>query len=574
MLILVAALAATAGYLAAMLLMRPAKDTSVTEAGRKILYYQSAMHPWIKSETPGNCTICGMKLAPVYEGEAALASDSNRVVLSTNAITVTGVRTSKASRQPLNRVVHVAGRFEAPNTARRVISAYVDGRIEQLAVNYPGMEVAEGQPLARIYSPALLTAEREYASLFSSGETLLQADREVLLDAARLRLQRLGLSPAQIDALPEKDPGLFQSEIVSPISGTVLEQRVFEGEYVREGDVLFTVADLSEVWFVFELYEQDLGIVQTGSVVHIQNPSNPEHAIEGSIAFIEPMIDPQLRSARARVVLENPVLEKGNSARRAFAHNAYAEGTVRINLPPALAVPRTAVLYTGAQPVVYVALGAGAYERREVRLGALGEAHWEVVSGVKEGEEVVTAGNLLIDAQAQINHGSGSPPSETNVEDREQQEHVIAKPLQEAQQKALLSFLHRVAKGNAALAADDWSRFKTEEPMIHAALGSAAQALSSSPEWAELVEEVREAAQWGSLTEFNAFRKRYAEFSTATYELAKAARASGLDLELLGYKCPMFPGPGQSSYWLQEGEPLRNPFYGDRMIDCGMEASL
>src|SRR5437773_9392869 len=162
-LLIIAALSGGAGWFAAR--HWPARPPEARPDVRRILYYQSAMHPWIKSDKPGKCTICGMDLVPVYEGEAGLAVGAGLVVLSSNSINVINVQTDPVRHRPLRRTLRVAGTIEDDDTRHRILSAYVDGRIDTLYVNHVGAEVKQAQPMAAIYSPTLLNAEREYALL-------------------------------------------------------------------------------------------------------------------------------------------------------------------------------------------------------------------------------------------------------------------------------------------------------------------------------------------------------------------------------------------------------------------------
>src|SRR4051794_20383776 len=159
--LVLAAIAAAAGWYAA---RHTATGPAKAQQGRKILYYQSPMHPWIKSDKPGNCTICGMKLVPVYEGETGFAAAGDGLTLSSNVVNVINVATEAVKKGPLVRTLRVAGTIDGDDRRHRIISAYVGGRIEKLAVNYVGAHVKEGEPLAVLYSPALLTAEREYVA--------------------------------------------------------------------------------------------------------------------------------------------------------------------------------------------------------------------------------------------------------------------------------------------------------------------------------------------------------------------------------------------------------------------------
>ena len=254
----VAALAGGAGWFAAKHL--PTKASRAPSGGRKVLYYQSAMHPWIKSDKPGKCTICGMDLVPVYQGEAGFDVAPGLVTLSSNSITVINVQTDTVRRRLLRRTLRVAGTIEEDDTRHRVLSAYVEGRLDRLFVNYVGAEVTESQPLAAIYSPTLLNAEREYLLLVSqsSEPAAPREERARLIEAATLRLKRLGLTEAQIAALARKPESELQTEILAPMSSTVVARNVYEGQYVKEGDKLFEIADFSTMWFRFDAYERDL----------------------------------------------------------------------------------------------------------------------------------------------------------------------------------------------------------------------------------------------------------------------------------------------------------------------------
>ncbi|HAB15380.1 MAG TPA: efflux RND transporter periplasmic adaptor subunit, partial [Verrucomicrobiales bacterium] len=246
--ILVALLAAAAGWFARS--VRHEHPAAGSRAGeRRILYYQSAMHPWIRSDQPGKCTICGMDLSPVYEGESGIAAGADVINLSSNNVTVANVATSPATRKPLIRTVRVAGTIEDDASRRRVLSAYTDGRLDRLFVTYPGAEVKAGQPLAWLFSPTLLAAVREYVGLVRTGSAA-SPDSTSMVAAAASRLVQLGLTPEQVTKLPETfSPTNLHVEILAPLTGTVVVKDVLEGQTVAAGQRLFEVADFSTMWF-------------------------------------------------------------------------------------------------------------------------------------------------------------------------------------------------------------------------------------------------------------------------------------------------------------------------------------
>ena len=247
--LLIAALAAAGagGWFAARHL--PAKPDSASSSGRRILFYQSPMHPWIKSDKPGNCTICGMKLVAVYEGDAsAKAGTENLITLSPQSINVLHVTSAPVVREPLRRTMHVAGQIDDNDATHRRLSATVEGRIEKLFVPSVGAEVTEGQPLVSFFSRELIVARGEYVL---AGKQPPSPERESALAGSRQKLRRMGLTAAQIEMLPGQTGDNI--ELLAPISGTVVERKVYEGQYVKEGDVLFEIANFAQMWFVAEV---------------------------------------------------------------------------------------------------------------------------------------------------------------------------------------------------------------------------------------------------------------------------------------------------------------------------------
>lgn len=412
--LLIAAAAAATGWFAGRRLPSgsPQPDQG-TE--RRILFYQSAMHPWIKSDKPGNCTICGMKLTPVYEGEKVAEVSAGIVTLPSNSVTVVHLKTTAVERRKIERTLRVAGRIDDDDTRHRFVSAYVDGRIDKLSVNFVGAEVGEGEPLATFYSPQLLTAEREYLAVLGAGTnappTAAMAVQSHLITGAEQRLRRLGLSGDQIRQLKDKADGELHTDLRAPVSGTVVQRFVYEGQYVKEGDKLFEIADFGTMWFLFDAYEQDLAWLNPGLPVEVTSQALPGKVFTSSIKFIDPNLNALTRSAQVRVEILNPLIEGGDRKRRLLSHRLYGDAVVRGTSQEVLALPRSAVLQSGSHALAYVELGQGVYRQKKVELGRVGDAFVEVISGLAEGDRVVTAGNLLVDAQAQLNQSAmGTEP--------------------------------------------------------------------------------------------------------------------------------------------------------------------
>ncbi len=559
----------------------PAADASGT---RRILYFQSPMHPWIRSDLPGKCTVCGMDLVPVREGEAPAAD--GLVTLGSNAVTVVGVRTEAVRREPLVRTLRFAGTIDDDDSRHRILSAYLDGRIEELFVNNEGAEVVAGQRLARFYSPMLLTAVREHVAL--RRDASVTADSSLLAGSAT-RLRQLGLTDAQVTALP----GTFREtdlaiDILAPMSGTVVKRTAYAGQYVKEGEPLFELGDFTTMWFKFDAYERDLAWLRPGQAVEITTVALPGRVFTNAVAFIDPNVDPATRSAKVRVEVPNPSSTVDGRAERLFRHRLFADARVRTVAPDALCVPRSAVLSTGGAPVAYVEHAPGNYEARALRLGRVGDELVEVTAGLAEGERVVTQGNLLLDSQSQI-AGVARPaelpePEGAGVGPVVQPEGrsaaavpVVAPPaaaMTETAQRAVRDFLKAADAVREALAADDLARFNAAATALH-------PVVAALPEIAALPALARagKAAHLPEAKDLSSARKSFYPLSTDLVEAVRGLRsASGTgamftDVKL--YQCPMvkraFPDAPKTAAWIQLGGPVRNPWFGADMLDCGTE---
>ena len=559
--------AAAAGWLA-----RPWMSGSPDSAsGRKVLFYQSAMHPWIKSDKPGRCTICGMELTPVYEGQKGFdATSGNIVALNPSQIQVLNVQTSEARLQPLTRTLSVAGMVDDDARRHRLISAWVDGRIDKLFANHHGIEVVAGAPLAQIYSPALLQAERDYRQL--TGE---------LKKNTALRLRQMGLSDQQIEALAQKPVDSLTSEILAPLTGTVVQHDIYEGQYVTTGQKLFEIADFSVMWFNFLAYEQDMPWIKTGQTVSVTTPSQPGKTFEGTITFIDPNFDETTRSTKVRVELANPIVD----GRRALLHRLYADGAVKVEAPSVLSVPKFALLQTGPEAVVYVDEGGGAYERRVVQPGRHGDSLVEILSGLKPGEKVVTNGNLLIDGQAEMNRSFQSPP--------EPQKPAVPAPgapslpagkvpavpagdLTATQQKAIGEFVKVADAMAAALSIDDLAAFnKSSEPAM-TQTAALTESLKGRPEFDASLKSLEQASHLHGFDDLKKARVAYHGFTVAATAVLEPLRTLKGAPAFQVWECSMvdqaIPGAPKKGHWVQAaGRPGNNPFFGKEMQDCASE---
>jgi membrane fusion protein, copper/silver efflux system len=338
---------------------------------------------------------------------------------------------------------------------------------------------------------------------------------------------------------------------------------------VQEGEKLFELADFSTMWFQFQAYEQDLSWIKPGLKVEVTTPSSPGKTFTGEITFIDPNFDEATRSTKVRVELENPLVE----GRRLLLHRLYAVGRVHLAAPEVLTVPRSAVIQTGADAVVFVDQDGGGYARRVLKIGRRGDALIEVLEGLEAGEKVVVNGNLLMDGQAEMNRSFSTPMAppmtpETPVGELPR--------LTDTQRDAVNEFFKLADALADALAADDLEKFNSEATKAHDAAAVLFTAFTGSETWLPLVKQVEAASHLAKVTDLKEARRSFYPLSTATVALAQAARRNnGMLAELKVFRCPMtkesFPGAPNRAEWIQLKPEVRNPWFGAEMLDCGSE---
>lgn len=556
----------------------PSPDATSSSVGRKILFYRSGMHPWIKSDKPGNCTICGMPLTPVYEGDKASDDAPGVVSLSSNNIQVLRVRSTEVGIRSLTRTLRVAGIIDDNDATHRRLSAYIEGRIEKLNVDSTGAEVTEGQPLATFHSPALLAMEKEYQGVLRQWQAATpstKAELDTLKKAAERRLRLIGLSQEQIDALGQRNEEDHTHVVLSPMTGTVVSREVYAGQYVKEGDKLFEIADFSSMWFKFDAYERDLPWLHVGQEVEVTTPSLPGRVFKASIRFIDPNLMESTRTAKVRVEIPNPLIEDALGKRRELRHRLYAEAQVRVTLPPVLSIPRSSVLNPGGRALVYVDKGGGYYQQRAVTLGRTSDDDFEVVAGLQAGERVVVEGNLLIDSQAQLNAG---------VEDNSPTPHAQTNPAQEnperlavGEEEGLKAYLLVVDRLRKTLAEDDLGGFITAAALLPPAAQRLEDALQSHAALKSPLAEIRKLSTITLPSSLAECRKAFHALNLRVIPLLHGVLRQGGLQALKVYQCPMtskaFEGAPKSAQWIQLGGPLENPYMGRAMQDCGTEVT-
>jgi RND family efflux transporter MFP subunit len=376
------------------------KEAGTTQRGpaagsgdRRIKYYKSTMKPGEMRQTPGKDSM-GMEMVPVYEDEAATAAESQ--IISVDPVTTQnmGIRTATVTRGPLRRTIRTVGVIDYDETSLADVTTKFKGWVEKLHVNATGELVMKGDPLFEIYSPELYSAQREYLLGLEQG-TNAPGARE-LKTSALTKLKFFDISDEQIAELQRSGQPSKTLRILAPQDGFVTEKMVVQGQMVDAGMKIYRLADLGLVWVQAQIYEQDLDYIKLGQEVTVTLSYLPDREFRGRVTYIYPNVDEKTRTARVRMEFHNPgyFLKPG----------MFATVHVASELEPsALLVPDMAVLRSGEKNTVFVALEEGKFVPRAVTLGLQAENDtYQVLSGLREGERIVTSGQFMLDSESQL----------------------------------------------------------------------------------------------------------------------------------------------------------------------------
>lgn len=386
----------------------PATAPAASEPGaqkpRKLLYYRNPMGLPDTSPTPKKDSM-GMDYIAVYEGEDEGAA-AGEVKISAEKVQKLGVRTEPAALRELARQVRASGRVEIDERRLHNVAPKFEGWVERLHVNATGQPVGKGQPLFEVYSPELVSAQREYMVAAKGVAALKDASAEMqsgmrqLAEASLVRLRNWDISEEQIKALAAGGEAKRTLSFRSPVGGVVLEKKAVAGMRFMPGEMLYQIADLSSIWVLADVFERDIGQVKTGQKVRLTISAYPEQSFTGTIAYIYPTLKAETRTIPVRIELANP----GGLLKPAM----YASVELAVGArDKVVTVPVSAVIDSGTRQIVLVEKGQGRFEPREVKLGARSDDYVEVREGIKDGEPVVVAANFLIDAESNLKAALG-----------------------------------------------------------------------------------------------------------------------------------------------------------------------
>ena len=392
----------------------PPKATD-SAVDRKILYYRNPMGLPDTSPVPKRDAM-GMDYVPVYAGEDAGGAT---VRIAADKLQKLGVRTEAAVPRALTRTLRIVGTFQADERRQSTISPKFEGWITRLLVSTTGAPVHRGQPLLEVYSPDLVSAQQDYrvavqaARALDEGDSAARASMEGLVRSSLERLTNWDIAESDLAGLRAGGPPRRSLVLRAPRDGVVTEKTARIGQRFMPGDPLYQITDLSSVWLIGSVFEQDMALVHVGARVTASVVAYPEKTFGGTVTFISPVLQPETRTVQVRVELPNP---QGLLKPAMYGTVELTTGTPALRL----AVPDSAVLDTGTRQLVLIDRGGGAFEPRTVQLGIHADGYREVVGGVVEGEKVVVNGNFLIDSESNLRaaigglsaHGHGHGPGQ------------------------------------------------------------------------------------------------------------------------------------------------------------------
>ena len=545
-----------------------------------------SMHPQIKQNKPGKCPICAMDLVPLtLISTGGNDVDPNEIVMTESAIKLADIQTAIVKRGVPEKSVHLLGKVKADERNIAELTARFGGRIEKLFVNFTGQNVKKGQKLGTIYSPDLITAQKELLEAIKYKES-----NPSFYKASRSKLKLWDLTGAQIDAIENNSEPILYFNILSPMSGTVTKRHVATGNYVKEGSALFEVIDLSRVWVMFDAYESDLPWIKPGDKIDFTLLSLPGKNYSGKVSYIDPFINAITRIAQVRVEIAN----KDKDFKLEMFANGILESKITKN-PNELLIPKSSILWTGKRAVVYVKVPdrqIPAFLYREIALGPEAGNFYVVTDGLSEGEIIATNGVFKIDASAQLagkpsmmnpeggiiltghNHG-GTQMSDEKMKAMDhsdkQDETMSFTNIPETFKIQLGELVSNYLKLKDAFVATDETQIKIEAMAVLSGINKIEMTILKGDfhiEWMNLLKPIED--NLNGIINMKGIDMKRRHFSIVSNKLTEAVDRFGIANNKPVYLeyCPMaFDNKG--AFWISENKEIRNPYFGDIMLKCG-----
>ncbi len=521
-----------------------------------------SMHPHVNGEENGTCPLCGMDLVYNEDADPILLDDEFR--MSENALALVNIETFAVGQKDEEIVsLDLSGIITTNSETDAIQTTLYEGRLDALYANFVGKKVRKGQEIGKIYSPELYLAQDKLLTSASYRET-----HPKLYDAARYSLGLWKMTDDQIEKMLERGKPMMNFPLYSDVTGTVTELLGAEGNYYDEGTPIFKVSDLNTVWAEFDAFENQLPLLKVGQEITIRLTAFANEEINGTINFIEPILDRDRRIAKVRVVLENRtgLLKPG----------MFAQGKVASILSKDeefLTIPNSAVLWTGKRSIVYLKpyKEQPIFRLREVILGKQLNNSYVVLSGLRKGDEIVTQGAFTIDAAAQLAghssmmHRGEGMKDEHEEEMKEMKDANSLQPLQITEENKFDDFLSNYFALKDALVETDFEMVKSKSEKLEIVLKDLLRTDSKNQSTWILLE--KQLAKLLTSLDIDEARKHFKPFSEQLITVVKEFSVSNETIYV--QFCPM-ADENKGAFWLSLEEDIRNPYFGEKMLICGV----
>lgn len=546
-----------------------------------------SMHPQIRMDKPGKCPICGMDLILADDNNQA-ASDPNEVSMTEEAMKLAEIQIMVVEKSKPEKEIRLLGKIKPDERLLNTQAVHIPGRIEKLYVNFTGEKIVKGQKIAKIYSPDLVTAQKELFEAIKSKTTYPE-----LYQASKNKLKLWKLNDNQIEAIEKKGEVVQEIDVLADYSGIVMKRNVELGDYVKEGTPLFDLADLSKVWVMFEAYETDIPWIHEGDNISFTINGEPRNTYNGTVNYIDPFVDAKTRITNVRVEVNNSQLK--------LLPEMYANGIVKADLKGVkneIIIPKSAILWTGKRAIVYVKVPnreMTSFVYREIILGEDVGEFYVVKNGLEEGEEIAVNGVFRIDASAQLsskksmmnpsadggktstghNHGNmkaGEKTDETEMANMKKKI-VIDQSKIPAKFKSQLGTVVSSYLLLKEKLTNDNANIQTDVKAIQKSLKTVDMSLvmeDAHNEWMKALNSLNKELKL--LEKAVNIEEQRNHFLTISKSLSDAVQKLGIQMEadktLYIEFCPM-ANENKGGYWLSLEKEIKNPYFGKKMLKCG-----
>ncbi|TDT44811.1 Cu(I)/Ag(I) efflux system membrane fusion protein [Maribacter spongiicola] len=516
-----------------------------------------SMHPQIMQPEAGDCPICGMDLIPAEAGAEGLAA--NEIKMTENAMALANIQTTvvgNAQASADDGMISLSGKIAANEENNTVQSSYFKGRIEQLNINYEGQQLNRGQLLATIYAPDLVAAQQELITAAS-----LKESQPALYKAVRNKLKNWKLSDTQINAIEESGTVRENFPIYATVSGTVSEVMAAQGDYVNQGQPIVKLSNLNSVWAEFDAYENQIAQFNIGQKINITTNAYPNKEFEGTISFIDPILNNATRTITVRATLQN----KNDLFKPGMFVTGKVKGATQ-TMENTLTVPASAVLWTGERSLVYVKTNPNepVFEMREVTLGNRSGETYQVSAGLNNGDEIVTNGTFTVDAAAQL-QGKKSMMNQQMMQDESAMMGDMEMSFSNAFSSDFSEALPSYLKMKDAFVASDAGQVSAFAKTTSEKLKTISTDDLGTMEKQHLTKSIE---MLDAIANNDNLENQRAHFVILNENIVPIAMSIENSTNYYIQKCPM-ANNNKGAVWLSMEEEIRNPYYGDAMLTCG-----